>query len=67
MPVGKSPDRIGCMYMPEDNTHSAAGDDLDIYQKRRHRLRIALASGTSNAQEIEICIPSAMKVNGVDV
>ncbi|CAI8975074.1 hypothetical protein I5S53_10575 [Pseudomonas juntendi] len=55
------------MYMPEDNTHSAAGDDLNIYQKRRHWLRIALASGTSNAQEIEICVPPAMKVNGVDV
>ncbi len=53
--------------MPEDHTHSAAGDDLDIYQKRGHRLCIALASGTTYAQEIEICVPPAVKVNGVDI
>ena len=67
MPVSKSPDRIGCTYMPKDNTHSAAGDDLYIDQKRSHRLRVSLAGGASNSQKIEICVPSTVQVNGVGI
>ncbi|WP_406822158.1 hypothetical protein [Pseudomonas sp. KnCO4] len=54
MAIGESSDRAGGVHMAENNAYSAAGHDLDIYQKRSHGQRVPLAYSTSDSQEIKI-------------